>query len=399
MDKSLKNILLCDANFCVLPIVQAIKLKGYSLSVLGSKLDDPAHTIADRSVDMNYSDIEMLHKHISENSYDGILPGCNDRSYLSLASVAEEMNFPGFDDYETVLTVHHKDRFRQFAEEHNYPIPKAISSVENIESINFPVLVKPVDSFSGKGINKAHTVDELKVYWLEAEKFSHAGLVVAEEFIEGKLYSHSAFIKNGKIIIDFFVNEYCTVYPYQVNSSNISTLLSKEIREGLRSWTEIFAKDLNLCDGLIHTQFISDNSTFYLIEIARRCPGDLYSQLIQKSTGINYADLYAMPFCGLALPDSIDYEESKFISRHTVSVDKDCIFISSGIDIKNATIQNVQLKYSGEMMKAAPYDKSGIYFIEYESKEEMETLTEKLKDHVDIETLDLLNTVKENRDE
>jgi carbamoylphosphate synthase large subunit len=309
---------------------------------------------------------------------------------MSLAEVAEKLGgLPGFDSFETASIIHHKDKFRKYAEEHAYPIPKAILRCEDSHHISFPVMVKPVDSFSGKGINKAYNEEELKAYWIEAEKFSINGQVVAEEFVEGKLYSHSAFIKNGKILVDFFVNEYCTIYPYQVNSSNLATKLQKKIIQELRDWTEQFAEDLKLCDGLIHTQFISNNETFSLIEIARRCPGDLYSQLIQKSTGINYAALYAMPFCGLTFPDTIQYKEQRAFSRHTVSVKEPCIFISSEIDINALSIQNIQLKYSGETMKAAPYDKSGIYFIEYNQVEEMEALTEKLKDHVLIETLDV----------
>ena len=70
--------------------------------------------------------------------------------------------------------------------------------------------------------------------WINsAKQFSKSGAVIAEEFVDGKLYSHSAFIKNKKIVVDFFVNEYCTVYPYQVNSSNISKQLSQKIQQGL----------------------------------------------------------------------------------------------------------------------------------------------------------------------
>lgn len=388
----IKNVLLCDANFCVLPILQSIKSKGHTLSVVGSKLDDPAHFLVDKSINLNYADTELLLNHISKSNYNSIVPGCNDRSYMSLAYIAEKLNFKGFDNYKTVLTIHHKDRFRAFAEQQKYPIPKAINNPDKIELLKFPVLIKPVDSFSGKGINKAYSVDEFKAHWKEAKKFSQSGLVVAEEFVEGKLYSHSAFIKNKKIVIDFFVNEYCTVYPYQVNSSNVATLLSKKIQKGLRMWTEQFANDLNLCDGLLHTQFISDNETFYLIEIARRCPGDLYSQLIQKTTGINYAELYSLPFLGIDLPDFVTFDKTRFYSRHTVSVDQECVFISASLNLNSPCIQNVQLKYSGEAMKAAPFDKSGIYFIEHKSAEEMENITEKLKDYVVIETIESLNS-------
>lgn len=384
----MKNILLCDANFCVLPILQSIMSKGHHLSVAGSFLSDPAHQIADKSVPINYADIDTLYKNIIENKYEHIVPGCNDRSYLSLAQIAERLNYRGFDKYETVLTIHHKDKFRAFAESHNYPVPKAVNDFSRIDSLKFPIIIKPVDSFSGKGTSKVENIQDVQKYWNEAKEFSITGSVVAEEFVEGKLYSHSAFIKNKKIVVDFFVNEYCTIYSYQVNSSNIATQLSQKVQQGLRKWTEQFAQDLDLVDGLVHTQFISDNETFSLIEIARRCPGDLYSQLIQKSTGVNYAELYSLPFIGEELPDKVEKEE-KYFSRHTVSVDKECIFISSGVNLASKNIQNVQLKYSGQKMKPAPFDKSGIYFIEHDSVQEMEEKTKKLKDYIILETLDI----------
>ncbi len=385
----MKNILLCDANFCVLPILQSIMSKGHNVSVAGSLLSDPGHKIAYKSIPINYSDVKLLYKNIIENKYDYIIPGCNDRSYISLAKIAEKLNYPGYDKYETVLTIHHKDKFRYFAESHNYPVPKAVNDFSRIDSLKFPIIIKPVDSFSGKGTNKVENIQHALKYWNKAKEFSKSGTVIAEEFVEGKLYSYSAFIKNKKIIVDFFVNEYCTVYPYQVNSSNIATQLSQKIQQGLKDWTEQFSQDLNLVDGLVHTQFISDNDTFSLIEIARRCPGDLYSELIQKSTGVNYAELYSLQFIGEELPTTIEKTENRFLSRHTVSVDKECIFISSGINLPNKNIQNVQLKYSGQKMKEAPFDKSGIYFIEHENFKEMEEKTEKLKDYIILETLDI----------
>lgn len=385
----MKNILLCDANFCVLPIVASIMSKNHNLSVVGSLKKDPAHQIAHNSISLDYSNVKLLREHIINNNYDYIIPGCNDRSYLSLAEIAEEFQYAGFDNYETVLIIHHKDKFRTFATKKGYPIPKFVDDIDKISSLNFPIIIKPIDSFSGKGTNKVERVKDVNQNWNEAIAFSKTGSVIAEEFIEGRLYSHSAFIKNKKIVIDFFVSEYCTVYPYQVNSSHISTELSVNIQQQLKFWTEQFAQDLDLVDGLIHTQFISDNNTFSLIEVTRRCPGDLYSKLIEMSTGINYSELYSMPFIGLELPDDIEKNERKFISRHTVSVNHECIFMGSTIRLKNKNIVNIQLKTSGQKMKAAPFDKSGIYFIEFNDAEEMECKTEILKDFILIEKLNI----------
>lgn len=385
----MKNILLCDANFCVLPILQILKKKNYNTSVVGALLSDPGHKIANNSIPINYANKEQLLDHISNNNYDFIVPGCNDQSYLSLSYIAEKLSYPGFDKYETTLLIHHKNKFKEYAIKKDYPIPKEIENIKKTNEIKFPVIIKPIDSFSGKGIKKAFNREELNTLWKELEKDNKTQEFIIEEFIEGELYSHSAFIKNKKIVLDFFVNEYCTVYPYQVNSSNLSTLLNKKIKEGMKNWTEKFAQDLELCDGLIHTQFISDNEDFYILEVARRCPGDLYSQLIKESTGIDYNNLYTLPFIGIELPEDIRILKTKFISRHTVSVDKPCIFLSSEVTLENKKTKYIPLKYSGTKMDVAPFDKSGIYFIEHDKKSQMEKLTKKLKEYIIIEDLDI----------
>ena len=46
-------------------------------------------------------------------------------------------------------------------------------------------------------------------------------------------------------------------------------------------------------------------------------------------------------------------------------------------------------------MKAAPYDKAGIYFIEHNNAQEMEALTEEIKYHITVDTLEILKKEKD----
>jgi glutathione synthase/RimK-type ligase-like ATP-grasp enzyme len=89
-----------------------------------------------------------------------------------------------------------------FAVTHNYTgyqMPKVANTIEDAHYLKFPLLIKPVNSFSGKGIVKVENKKELK---------KHAHLIkngaIVEEFVKGELYSHSAFIKDGNIVVDFF---------------------------------------------------------------------------------------------------------------------------------------------------------------------------------------------------
>jgi hypothetical protein len=383
-----KSVLLCDASFSSIPLLKALKDKGLYVGVCGSRLSDPCHSLADASFDIDYSEKKKLLKVFTDNHFNYLVPGCTDVSYISCAWVAGKLNLPGYDDDSAVKVINHKNEYRKIGKAMGYPIPPYETSVERFSSLNFPALLKPMSSFSGRGIIRFEHYSALKRFIDKGKFIGLEGNVLLEEFVMGDLYSHSAFLKSGKILIDFFVNEYCTIHPYQVNSSYLSTKLSMAIQRQMRVWLEKFASDLNLVDGLLHTQFISDGKNIYLIESCRRCPGDLYSLLIQKSTGINYASLFISPYIKSPFPQ-VGQIHRKNYSRHTLSIQKDVIFMSARLNIENSKITYVPIKKAGELLRAVPMDRAGIFFIESSTKGTMESLTKNLYKLAMIETLDM----------
>jgi biotin carboxylase len=381
-----RTVLLCDAAFSAVPILFALKKRGYRVAVCGARPNDPGHGLADLSFVMDYSDKELLLQTVTKEGIDVLVPGCTDVSYLSCAWVARQLGLAGFDTLESSNTIHRKDAFRKFCRSHRFPTPRSASSPSELSMLNFPILIKPADSFSGRGIVKVEKRDDVGREIQRMRSKSAIQSVVFEEFVEGNLYSHSAFIRDEKIVADFFVNEYCTVHPYQVNSSHVCVDLDARVVEGLRQWLERFAAILGLADGLVHTQFISDGKAFYLIEVMRRCPGDLYSMLIENSIGVDYPALYGASFCGCEVEVGLDAPVKRFFSRHTVSVGRDCFFVSSSMALPRARVSFVPLKRTGEMLRAAPMDRAGIYFSEHQSSTEMKEITPTLKDRVTVET-------------
>lgn len=378
-----KKLLLADANFSCLPILRYLLSQDSEVAVCGNLATDPCHHYADQSLVFDYSNTDDLRQAIAEHAISYLVPGCNDASYVSCALAAEALGLPGYDSYDTTLVVHHKDRFRSYSVERGYPVPHSTDD-ENYRGLRFPVLVKPVDSFSGRGISKVSDLDELDRQYALAARHSSAGQVVVEEFVEGSLHSHSAFIKNGKIVLDFFVDEFCTVYPYQVNSSCLSYTLADPIRHEVRVWCEQLSADLSLTDGLVHSQFIYREGRFWVLEVTRRCPGDLYSELIRQSTGVDYAGLYAAPFLGIPLPDAVPKSEPRYIARHTASQSRPCVLHSTSLALTHAKAEFVSIANAGATVREAPFGKTGIYFIDFSSPAELIEYTPKLRDYVTI---------------
>ncbi len=208
-----KSALLCDASFSAIPLLQALKTKGIFVAVCGSRSGDPCHTLADVSFDIDYSDKKKLLEIFTDNHFNYLVPGCTDVSYISCAWVANQLDLPGYDDELAVRVINHKDEYRKIGKEMGYPIPAYETSVENFKKLNFPALLKPMSSFSGRGIIRFEKYPALKRFIEKGEFLALEGNVLLEEFVVGDLYSHSAFLQSGKILTDFFVNEYCTIHP------------------------------------------------------------------------------------------------------------------------------------------------------------------------------------------
>lgn len=383
-----RKALLVGSSFSAAPMFFALKKHGLHVSVCGNLPADPCHQYADHSCFIDYSKPEQLREVVREGGYDYIVPTCNDYSYMSCAAVADGGRFFGIDSLETATILHTKHVFREVAAKLGLSVPRhriqAANTTADAGDLAFPLLVKPVDSFGGRGVARVATAAALPAAVEEARRASRSGEALIEEFVAGTLHSHSAFIRKGRVVLDFFVDEFCSVYPWQVDCSNHPSAVGDEVRRGVRAEMNRLAAALSLVDGLLHTQFIVNGDRFWIIEPMRRCPGDLYGHLIGRSTGIDYADLYVRAYIDRPLPDDAPVNPPRWFARHTISRSAPSVVFSFGHAIPARSVEIVPLKGSGERLQVAPFDKLGILFAEFDDRETMLSVTPRLADHVHI---------------
>ncbi|MCI4186125.1 carbamoyl-phosphate synthase small subunit [Dickeya dianthicola] len=378
------DALMLDAGFSALPLLEACLEQGVAIGVCSGKPGDPGHVRATRSIVEDYSDKEAILGIVRKENIKAILPGVTDVSYETGAWVAESLGMPGFDSVETTTILLKKDAFRAYAQRKGLPIPKAVRDIESVGQLSYPILVKPVDAYSGLGISQVQREQDILPAYQSAASASVSGQVVIEEFKQGSLHSHSAFIRNGEIVCEFFVDEYCTVYPYQVNSSCVAHQMSEALKNAVSDCINSIVADLKLCDGLLHTQFIVNGDDFWLIELTRRCPGDLYCQLIRYSTDIPYAEYFVAPF--LSLPSTFADKRPAarhYVARHTVSVAEKTIFNALRYhQLPGELLESVVLKKSGEVLNPAPGDRAAVVFMTFDDKAHLLKNTGNLKYHL-----------------
>ena len=301
-----QKVLILDGSFAVKPLHDALTKK-YDVFTIGNDaksyfaLKAPAkHYLID------YSNLSEIKKHITLNDFFEIIPGCTDISLNTFSSI--NRNFR-----QIVNDTITKKNFSDFCKHCGVKTPEII---ENPGSKDLPIIVKPNDSFSGKGVSIVRTLPDLERAIKYASCNSETNSYVCQKYIAGSLNSFSAFRCGSEIII-VNVHEENREGTFGVATSycfDPDTQLKTKLHEIAHNFLYNRVKKLDY----IHVQYILHENNPYPIELFLRCPGDIYPYLINLSTGIDYATLYCNGYLKEPLFIDQSINHPKLITRKTL---------------------------------------------------------------------------------
>jgi formate-dependent phosphoribosylglycinamide formyltransferase (GAR transformylase) len=315
----MRTALLVDTGFSALPLLEALRKLNLQVHVVGSRASDALVEAADVYHELDYADVAAMQRLMDQHNFQYVVPGCTDKSYEVCASI-QSMRCTGIDSPENTKSVNDKLLFREILRDIGIPAPRHYSD-NKIGDVGGPLIVKPVDSFSGQGISVIDVdhLTNLPEAIKYARSFSRSGDAIVEDFIFGQLYSYSCFVRGGCVSVGFFVKEDCERSKFSVDTSVVQGLFPNSIARKIKRDIESIVSYLGLVDGLFHTQFILNEDDYWILEATRRCPGDLYSILIQLSTQFDYAGAYVSTFvdCSEHLDQPVGSRGT--IVRHTLA--------------------------------------------------------------------------------
>ena len=392
-----KKLLVVGGAHSDIPLIESGKKLGFYVITTGNQpngINGLGHKYANEYHPVDYSNINAMLELAQKLRIDAICSGCNDFAVISAAYVAEKLGLPGYDPYETILTLHHKDKYRQFALRHQIPSPYAEShstihhALESIDKYTFPVIIKPIDLTGGKGISKVHHSDEYKNAVEKAFSISRTKRIVVEEFIAGTLHSFSSFIKDGKVVFYFSDNEFSlSLNPFFVSTSASPAIKYQIVTPKMITICENIASLLTLKTGLLHCQYLLRDEEPIIIEITRRCPGDLYTVPVENSTGVDHALYIVKAAVGMDISDLSPIEPNGFYGRH-------CVMSSTpgrvkDVIIDSSIIPNIVDKFMwwtpGYIIDNVYTSKVSIVFSRFDSMNEMLDKTTRLNELIRID--------------
>ena len=283
------------------PAIQAAKDMGYYTVLIDYLPDNPGQHVADKWYQESTTDVETVYRIAKEEEVSGILPYASDPAALPAAIVAERLGLPTNPSKSVeILGVKHK--FRKFLQENGFPCPKNhtfspkddFETVKkNIESLAFPIVIKPTDSSGSKGVSFLKDLGELKKAICHADSYSRNKVLIAEEFIERSfpyVIGGDIFVKDGRIIL--YGDMAClrgengkSLIPIgKKKPSGLNEVQTKAVHEELQRMVD----SLGIRNGEMNIELIVDRDDRpHFLELGPRAGGNMIPIQLSDTFGVD----------------------------------------------------------------------------------------------------------------
>lgn len=218
---------------------------------------------------------------------------CADQVLLVVAQVSELLGLPCYIDYQTAKDVSDKKRMKRIFLENGIPTSRYVELKEldwdAIAKLRFPLVVKPVDAYSSKGVRKAWNKQELEQYFHEAGQISRTGGVIVEEFCEGDEISVDVYVENGQAHL------LCISKSEKVNDADRFVIfrgrypaaISQCVFNEIQNVAQKIANAFGLKNSPMLIQMITDGENVTVLEFCARTGGSMKYLLIKRTCGFD----------------------------------------------------------------------------------------------------------------
>ena len=303
-----KKILVLGAGTWQEPWIRKAHEMGLLVYATDWSADAPGAELADVFEAINLKDKEGTLAFAQKHAIEAVFTSA-DIGVPTAAFVAAKMGLP-YHSEALALNSTHKHAMRRQARESGLGIP-AFSQVANPEeaqdaaqNMGFPLVVKPVDSQSSRGVSVVQTANDLDQAFQQALQASHSGNVLLEEFMNGTEGSVEALVQGGKAYILGICDKEKSALPFRYDLQlNYPGSYPHEQFTAIRAFVDKLVSGFEIKQGIIHIEIMVNDNDIRLIEFAvRGCGSKVITHLMPAMNGFDVMQWALASALGVDLP-------------------------------------------------------------------------------------------------
>lgn len=293
-----KRLLVLGGTSASLDIVKNAKEMGVYTIVTDDQTSGVAKAIADETAMVSTTDMEGLCRLVKERNVDGAFCGPSEFNLRNLIRLCELAGLPCYTNMEVWDRCANKDVFKEYCRMYDvdctpeYEITEETSD-EELAKIDYPIILKPVDGCSSKGITVCRDMHEVRSAYQKAMDASTCKRIIAEKYIEndGEIFSVRYLLRDGEAYPYFNMDTYVAdpvkrtslISAFTYAPSKYATYYMEHMDKNVRR----MLKGMGLKNGTAFIQSLPYKGKIYFHEMGYRLSGGMIFKLTNPLVGVN----------------------------------------------------------------------------------------------------------------
>lgn len=291
-----KKLLILGSDFGTLDMVKEAHKMGLYVVVSDTMETSPTKEEADEAWYISTTDIDALEAKCRQEGISAVAYGASDFNIGNVRVLCKRLGLPVYcsNDYAWKVA-RDKSEFKKVCEEVGAPVAKGYTlsdhlTREELDKIEYPVVIKPVDLSGNRGMSYCYNEEDLIAAYKKAREASKNPTIVCERMLRGpELYVNYA-IADGEVKILYYTAEHNqpgqlhNMYSIINTSNRYLKTYMEEVDEKVK---EVFKK-IGCTEGIAWIETILDqDGHFYLLEMGYRFGGEMIYVPWERVSGFN----------------------------------------------------------------------------------------------------------------
>ncbi len=265
-----------------IPLIEEAHKMGLFVICADGSITSRAKKMADLSLTVDVDDPDAFAEAINNSGADGVITGFSDKLLRLYAEACDKAGRHGYLTGANAYAVTHKDTLRKRCREYaipqaEYVVLRSMQDLEIVNSLRYPLVVKPNACYGGRQMYVVNSEEELKHVLPSAFGGMSEGAVTVEEYCEGQEIFVTCWIHDGLPEIVFTLDRLMWFgfpgRPGQTYANRIPSIYSNQYEEDYREIAKKVAEAFSLRNGTMTMQMIVCRDGVKLIEPLMRLTG------------------------------------------------------------------------------------------------------------------------------
>lgn len=387
MESKKTAIVVCGIKNHIV-LLEKLRARGFHTVLVDAAERPIAFDAADEFVQIDIFDFESIKRLAIERGASLIINACQEHLNAGICKICGELGLPHPYSYETAMEISNKELMKNRMKAYDIPTTNylCVSGSDEIRDfpLQFPVYVKSCEGSGSNAVNRATSVEEVKVFVDKTlERYPSKRVVIEEEAL-GHEYNVYCFPKGGKANVLMIGRRYTDNLSEDRVVKLIGTLtpplISQDALHNIHQTADKIVKAFKLDNVPMFMQIMVKEDQVNVIEFAGRMAGGFGYQAILEGTGFDWFEATINAF--LNVQNKISYHSTDGYITISHVYGHSCVFGElKGYKelLKDGTICAVQLpKSKGTEVRARSANGALVAYMLHKDKT-LEGLLEKLR--------------------